>query len=380
MRFKSLDDFVRVIENGFCVQFYGESSVLRKGVLKVLARIVGGGLFLLSLIAKRIWKNKFVSTCDVEALDGFGEEYALPHKAAQKAVGVVEFDVGVGVFEVPAGTLLVEPYSGLEFEVRETTEIEDVNPTARVMALLPGNEYNLTPGTKLEFRDAPLFDVDEIRVGVMYGGVSIDVEIDGIVQKWGETAADYRRRLLHRIQNPPQGGTASDYQRWAESYEGVTNAYVFPNSPNTNSVSVAVADYRSDIMVERAVVNRMLADVEEKDIWPIIADVRVFSVTPVKARFKAVVAPFTESAKNSVLSAIQDFFRRLKPGLSASFSDIEVGVRANATVSVFSLVKIEIKTGGAWSEVSCVQGTVDTENGLAQIFALDCVEFENGET
>ena len=44
MEFKSLNELVRIVENDLSVQFYGNLSVLRKGVLKVLARVIGGML------------------------------------------------------------------------------------------------------------------------------------------------------------------------------------------------------------------------------------------------------------------------------------------------------------------------------------------------
>lgn len=78
---KSLSDLVRVCENELSVQFYGESSVLRKSVLKVLAAVLGGALYMMSLLAVRIWRDRFVSTCGDDALDGFGTEYGIPHKA-----------------------------------------------------------------------------------------------------------------------------------------------------------------------------------------------------------------------------------------------------------------------------------------------------------
>lgn len=54
---KSLSDIVRTTENAFKVKFLGSGSgVLRKSVLKVLADVVGGSLYLMSLIAKHIWK------------------------------------------------------------------------------------------------------------------------------------------------------------------------------------------------------------------------------------------------------------------------------------------------------------------------------------
>ena len=46
---KSLSDLVRVCENELSMQFYGETSVLRKSVLKVLAAVLGGALYMMQL-------------------------------------------------------------------------------------------------------------------------------------------------------------------------------------------------------------------------------------------------------------------------------------------------------------------------------------------
>ena len=55
----TLNDFVRISENGLSTAFYGESSVLRKSVLKVLARVFAGVAFLVVLLLKKMWKNVF---------------------------------------------------------------------------------------------------------------------------------------------------------------------------------------------------------------------------------------------------------------------------------------------------------------------------------
>ena len=69
---KTLSDLIRSTENALSVRFYGETTVLRKGVLKTLAAVVGGALFIMELLAARIWKDRFVSTCSVDCLDAFG--------------------------------------------------------------------------------------------------------------------------------------------------------------------------------------------------------------------------------------------------------------------------------------------------------------------
>ena len=125
MEFKSLQELVRIVENALAIQFFGQSTVLRKTVLKVLAHVLGGALYMLTLLAKRIWKNRFVSTCDVSALEGFGTEYGIPHKVPMAASGNVLFALedGVESLEVLQGTVLVEPNTGFEYEVAATVMV-----------------------------------------------------------------------------------------------------------------------------------------------------------------------------------------------------------------------------------------------------------------
>ena len=75
------------------------------------------------------------------------------------------------------------------------------------------------------------------------------VLVNGDVQGWGETAEMYRARLQNRIQNPVNGGSRNDYWTWATRHQFVTHAYIIPQKPNVNSVSVAIANYNSDNIV-----------------------------------------------------------------------------------------------------------------------------------
>ena len=295
MEFKSLKDLVRIVENSLAVQFYGlpegQTTVLRKTVLKVLAAVLGGALYMLSLVEKKIWKNRFCSTCDASALDGFGVEYGMPHKAPMSACGYVSviLEDGASAVVVPKGTVLTDSSSSLEYEVAENTTIAAVSGNVFVKALENGASTNLEEGVELEFMDDPIEGVESIFAIDVSGGVAEGVEIDGDVKVWGETAEEYRARLLNRIQNPVNGGSRDDYWRWATRFQFVTDAFVLPNQPNVNSVSVAIANYNSEFIYCSAdqvteVKNYMTDDVRR----PITADVRVFSVTPVDVDILAI--------------------------------------------------------------------------------------------
>lgn len=357
MEFKSLKDLVRIVENGLAVQFYGvsgQTNVLRKTVLKVLAAVLGGALYMLSLIEKRIWKNRFVNSCDVSALDGFGVEYGVPHKAPMDATGTVNvtLESGVASAVIPKGTVFADPSGKLEYTVTAATTVTETNFAVPVVANENGYEYNMEAGVELEFRDEPVSGVASVKSLLITGGVAEGVEIDGDVHLWGETAEDYRARLLNRIQNPVSGGSKNDYWQWATRFQFVTDAFVIPNRPNANSVSVALANYNSENIAVGSdqvaeVSNYMVDDVRR----PITADVRVFSVTPVDVEITARVTPYNDSVKESVSAAIKQYLRTVAPGNVVTFAKLQLVALSNSIADTFTVTSAK-KSGSVVSELS----------------------------
>ena len=220
MEFKSLADLIRYAESSFALKFYSGAAVLRKGVLKVIAAVLGGMTYMISLLCKRIWKNRFLTTCDIEWLDGFGVEFELPHKAPTYAKGFVNvsFLAGSSTATVPAGTYFIDPVTNLEYFTLVGYSVSTGATKIRVVATQPGGDYNLSAETVLEWRDsAPNGLADSVTVdgSGIWGGFSTTVVIDGVDQVWGETAEEYRQRLLKYERNPPQGGCRTDYEMWA---------------------------------------------------------------------------------------------------------------------------------------------------------------------
>lgn len=357
MEFKSLKDLVRIVENGLAVQFYGvsgQTNVLRKTVLKVLATVLGGALYMLSLIEKRIWKNRFVNSCDVSALDGFGAEYGVPHKAPMAATGTVDvtLESGTASAVIPKGTVFTDQSGKLEYTVTAATTVTETNFAVPVVANENGYEYNMEAGVEFEFRDEPVSGVASVKSLLITGGVAEGVEKDGDVQVWGETAEEYRARLLNRIQNPVSGGSKNDYWRWATRFQFVTDAFVIPNRPNANSVSVAIANYNSEsIAVGSDQVAEVSAYMTDDVRRPITADVRVFSVTPVNVEITARVTPYNDSVKESVSAAIKQYLRTVAPGNLVTFDKLQLVALSNSTAETFAVTSAK-KGGSVVSELS----------------------------
>ena len=375
MEFKSLQDLVRIVENAMAVQFYGQSSTLRKGVLKVLANVLGAMLYMMSLIAKRIWKNRFVSTCDVSALDGFGAEYGIPHKAPMCASGKAKVSLADGTRSVVIvqGTALIDPVSKKEYEVTETVTVAASNLFIPVSAIHYGADSDLLTGGALEFRDSDVDGVESIVSEGIVGGKLEGVEVDGEVQVWGELAEEYRARLLNRVQNPPHGGAENDYWQWAMSFPFVTDAYVFANNPNSNSVTIALANYSAaDLSVSTDQASEVSDYICDDSRRPITADVRVLGVTAVDVGISARVSPFNASVKANVTTAIKQYLRGIGPGKTVDLSQMSADVLASSNAQSFNITSAT-KNGAAVISLEFVVDTSDDDpdNWVAEIAKVD---------
>lgn len=375
MEFKSLQDLVRIVENAMAVQFYGQSSTLRKGVLKVLANVLGAMLYMMSLIAKRIWKNRFVSTCDVSALDGFGAEYGIPHKAPMCASGKAKVSLadGTGSVVIVQGTALIDPVSKKEYEVTETVTVAASNLFIPVSAIHYGPDSDLLAGGALEFRDSDVDGVESIVSEGIVGGKLEGVEVDGEVQVWGELAEEYRARLLNRVQNPPHGGAENDYWQWAMSFPFVTDAYVFANNPNSNSVTIALANYSAaDLSVSTDQASEVSDYICDDSRRPITADVRVLGVTAVDVGISARVSPFNASVKANVTTAIKQYLRGIGPGKTVDLSQMSADVLASSNAQSFNITSAT-KNGAAVISLEFVVDTSDDDpdNWVAEIAKVD---------
>jgi len=62
--------------------------------------------------------------------------------------------------------------------------------------------------------------------------------IRGITRRQGETDAELLARLLQYIRQPPAGGTADDYEKWALEVDNVTNAYYYSEPGGAGTVGL----------------------------------------------------------------------------------------------------------------------------------------------
>ena len=148
-------------------------------------------------------------------------------KAATYAGGEA-YATGVAGSPIPAGTRVVLA-SGVNVKNYRVTARVILGSAATLLplaALESGSASNLDAGTELSFTSAPEGVDSTVIIKTMDGGVD------------AEQTEDLRARVLQRIRNPPMGGAAHDYERWALEVPGVTRAWLAPLEMGIGTVTL----------------------------------------------------------------------------------------------------------------------------------------------
>lgn len=165
-----------------------------------------------------------VTTCSGIWLERHGSEWGILRKEATRASGSLAVTVGANT-TVPRGSL----FQTIErLRVRTTAEGSSVPgglidiPAEAVETGIAGN-----------LPAATVLDTVSPIAGVTGATIAAPGFVGGTAREGDEP---YRRRILDRIQQPPQGGAAHDYIAWMLSYPGCTRAWVYPKEQGIGTV------------------------------------------------------------------------------------------------------------------------------------------------
>jgi uncharacterized phage protein gp47/JayE len=199
---------------------------LRNSVLNVLARTVSGQTALGFKYLDWIARQAIVDTADAENLDNWGRVYGVPRKGTEKASGSVVFS-GVDGSVVNVGTQ-IQRADGVLYTTTASGTIATGSATVAAIADDGGTSGNASASASLSLVEpaSGINSTASVATGGFVGGA--DAEDD----------ESYRARILARIQQPPHGGSRSDYEQWALAVSGVTRAWVYPNELGLGTVTV----------------------------------------------------------------------------------------------------------------------------------------------
>lgn len=226
----TLQDLVDRIEADIEARVTGVNTpLLRRSVLRVLARVVAGAIYLLYGFLSWIKDQMFASTADTDNLEIIGAEYGVTRKAATFSIGQVDLVGCTAATVIPAGSELEAP-DGQVYTVDESVTVDGAGEaTIDVTAKVAGSDGDQAAGETLTF-------VTPIAGIASSGTVTDDLITDGLDE---ESDDDYRDRILERKRQPPHGGAEFDYENWMKEVSGVTRAWLIPQYNGIGTVGLA---------------------------------------------------------------------------------------------------------------------------------------------
>lgn len=202
------------IKAGIESRLTGGTALLRRAVLKILAKVFAGEIHLGYGFGEWLSRQLMVDTSETEWLDRHAYIWGVPRKAGAFASGWVRFHGTAGAV-IPAGARLVRP-DGVEYAVVSDVTISGggtVDGAIQATVAEDAGNYPMTGAFQLL---SPVDGVDSVeQITDITGG------------KDSETDDELRARIIQRIQEPPMGGAKHDYERWALEVEGVSGAWCY---------------------------------------------------------------------------------------------------------------------------------------------------------
>lgn len=310
----TLQELIVRIEADIEARLTGGVALLRRALLRVLARVFAGAIHIAYGYVSFIAEQLFVSTAERTWLDRHGFIWGVTRKAAAFATGTIKF-YGVDGTLVESG-VRVQTDTGIEYETTGAGNIAGGYTTLPATALEPGGAGNIVVGTVVELIE-PISGVTSVEVASDFGG-GVDDETDN----------DYRQRILNRIQEPPAGGTAADYVRWAEEVTGVQKAWCFPVTPGPGQVTVAYRGSALEATVEAYI----------SALMPVTADLFVEKVVEKPIDFSIAIRPLTTEFSAAIeLNLEQLFAEQAAPGGTILRSQIDNAISSSGVTDFVML-------------------------------------------
>lgn len=274
-------------------------ELLRRADAEVLARVLAGAAHGLYGYIDWLSRQIMPDTSESEWLERHASLWLSEgRKPAAAASGLVSF-TGISGSVVPAGTVLTTA-AGVQVATTAEATLTAGAASVAAAAVDAGAAGNLVAGTPLSLV-SPIAGVQStatVASGGLTGGA--DVEDDEAL----------RSRVIARIQQPPQGGCAYDYEAWALQVEGVTRAWVYPQELGLGTVTVRfVRDDDASLIPDAGEVATVQAHID--GLRPVTAQVTV--VAPVAVPLDMTITglmPDTATVRAAIEAEITDLLRR----------------------------------------------------------------------
>lgn len=321
---EQLDD--RLVE-GVESRLPGTDPRLRRSYVGALSRSLAGAHHELYGFLAYIALQAFPDTAESDELERWSEIWGVTRSPAVRATGSITV-TGTNGTVIPDGTV----WRSGTVDYRSTAEFTIAGGTATVTieAVVGGAAGNASDGTKMSL-------VSPIA------GIVSEAAADGALTRGSGDESDeaLRSRLLLRIQDPPRGGTSSDYEFWARSTTAdVTRAWGrgLARGLGTVNVYIMTDDATDDGIPTAAVVASVQAYINARR--PVTADVDALAPTAVALDFEIQnLVPMIQSVQTQIEAELGDLIRReTQPGGTLLLSHIRQAISLAAGETDHTLI------------------------------------------
>lgn len=353
----TLQEIVDRITSDFQTRITGATSLLRRSVLRVIARVNAGAFHLLYEYLDYQARQLFVSTADEAGLEAIASEYGITRNAAVKAVGSGSV-TGTNGVTIPAGSQLTST-NDQTYETDEDVTISAGTGTVDFTALIAGEDGNDDAGITLTFV-SPIAGVS----------TTLTVDGDGIYNGTDEESDDnLRERVLLRKRYPPHGGAYFDYEVWALEVSGVTRAWAFPQYMGVGTIGLAfVRDDDTSIIpnsTQMAEVRAYIVEHEDPETGltvgcPVAAEPGLIMITleQQSVDFEISIYPNSSAVRSAVENVLSDLIERKGgPGETIYLSEVREAISLATGEEYHDLVSPVADVTAATNKVH-VLGTV----------------------
>jgi uncharacterized phage protein gp47/JayE len=209
----------------------GADALLRFSNLRVMGDIEAGLAHMQYGYLDWIALQATPFTATDEYLEAWGALKGVNRKPCAQASGSITFPATTNGVVLPAGTA-INRSDGLPYVSTQAVQVAGTSVTVPASAVadpagLTGANGDCAAGTQFTLANAIAGITSTGTAATAFTG-GADIEDND----------DYRARVLLVYQNPPQGGSSSDYIEWALEVPGVTRAWCVPNGFGAGTVSV----------------------------------------------------------------------------------------------------------------------------------------------
>lgn len=293
-----IKEIIARVENDYESRL-GISEPARVSFVKAQARAFAGAAHGLYGYLDFIAKQAIPDTAEDEYLERWASNWKITRQPATFAAGEVQFS-GSDSSVIPAGSVL-QTSSGIQFTTDEDATIASGTATVAVTATQAGASGNVTTGTTISLQ-SPIIGVTSAAT----------VQAPGITGGSDQESNDnLRSRLIARLQNPPQGGSAADYERWTlAAHPDVTRVWVVGRELGAGTVTVRFVtdDADTGLIPTQTVIDAVTEYIQLRR--PVAADVYVVAPAQHTVNMSITLVPNTQVVRDAVTAELKDLFRR----------------------------------------------------------------------